>query len=152
MAQVASRPTSVPQLTDHQLHRVLSRFPWRRRKPRASRRGRTPIGFRTREGQQLWADPADLASYEDPGPALVCVALHGDSTGHALMRSLVRHHAAGAGIDLPDAVPAVTTKGLEVLDQLIDRAGLDPEAPVGAHSIREVLAATWAIAAATEPD
>lgn len=66
------------------------------------------------------------------------------------MRSLVRHHAADAGIDLPDEVPGVTTKGLEVLDRLIDRAGLDPEAPVGSHPIREVLAATWAIAAATD--
>jgi hypothetical protein len=138
------------QIDDYRLHRVLTRFPWRRRKPRTGKRGRPAIGYKTREGQQLWADPADLASFEDPGPALVCVAIHGDPSGHALVRSLVRHHASDIGVVLPPTVPDVTRKGLEVLDQLIDRAGLDPTAPVGAHPIREVLAATWAIAAATD--
>ena len=140
----------MPHVNDYQLQRVLTRFPWRRRKPRSGARGRPPIGFRTREGQQLWADPADLAKFDDPGPALVCVAMHGDSTGHALVRSLVRHHATDIGVELPPAIPDVTKKGLEVIDRLIDRAGLDPDAPVGPHPIRDVLAATWAIAAATD--
>jgi hypothetical protein len=136
-------------LTDHKLQRILTRFPWRRRKPRSSSAG-APISMTTREGQKLWADPMDLATFEDPGPALVCVALHSDRIGRTLVRSLVLHHAQSQGIDLPAGVPDVTTKGLEVLGGLIVDAGLDPEVPLGAHPIGELLRATWAIAAATE--
>lgn len=97
----------------------------------------------------MWADPKDLATFEDPGPALVCVAMHADPVGHALVRTLVEHHARERGIELPPAVPDVTTKGLEILGSLIEDAGLDPEEPLGPHPIGELLEATWAIAAAT---
>lgn len=136
-------------MTDHKLQRVLTRFPWRRRKPRGQA-GRVPVGYRTREGQQLWADPKDLAEFDDPGPALVCVALHSDELGHRLVRSLLQHHATERGVAMPDCGPDVTRAGLELLDDLIEAAGLDPAASVGAHPIREVLAATWAVAAAME--
>jgi hypothetical protein len=136
-------------LTDHKLQRILTRFPWRRRKPRGGRRGRAPIGLTTREGQQLWADANDLAVFEDPGPALVCAAMHGDQTGHELLRSLVQHHAQAKGIVLPVKIPAVTTQGLEILGDLIETAGLDPAEPIGPHPIGDLLTATWAIAAAT---
>jgi hypothetical protein len=136
-------------LTDHKLQRILTRFPWRRRKPRGSRRGKRPIGLTTREGQQLWADAHDLAAFEDPGPALVCAAMHGDHTGHELLRSLVRHHAQARGIVLSVLIPAATTQGLEILGDLIETAGLDPDEPIGPHPIGDLLTATWAIAAAT---
>jgi hypothetical protein len=137
-------------LTDYKLQRILTRFPWRRRKPRRSDHGEAPIGMKTREGQQLWADPGDLAKFDDPGPALVCVAMHGDQTGHVLVRNLVRHHAETRGIPLPLGVPEVTTAGLEILDALFEDAGLDPDEPLGPHAIGELLTATWAIAAATD--
>jgi hypothetical protein len=137
-------------LTDHKLQRILTRFPWRRRKPRGAARGKRPIGLTTREGQQLWADSQDLAAFEDPGPALVCAAMHGDQTGHDLLRSLVQHHAQAMGIILPVNIPAVTTRGLEILGDLIESAGLDPAEPIGPHPIGDLLIATWAIAAATE--
>lgn len=104
----------------------------------------------TRDGQRLWADSAELARFDDPGPALVCVAIHSDQTGHVLVRNLVAHHARSRGIDLPSSVPDVTTRGLEVLDQLIADAGLDPAAEIGSHPLGELLTATWAIAAATD--
>lgn len=135
------------QVTDYKLHRVLARFPWRRRKPRSSK-GHPPIGVMFREGQKLWADPGELAAFEDPGPALVCVAMHADSTGHSLLRSLVEHHAEQQGMPLPDKVPEITRAGLSVLEGLIADAGLDPEHSVGAHPLGELLTATWAIAAA----
>lgn len=138
------------QVTDYKLHRVLARFPWRRRKPRGNK-GHAPIGVMFREGQKLWADPADLASFEDPGPALVCVAMHSDSTGLTLLRSLVEHHAEESGHDLPPEVPAITRAGLEIIEGLLADAGLDPEHTVGPHPIGELLAATWAIAAARPP-
>lgn len=137
-------------LTDHRLQRILTRFPWRRRKPRASRAGTAPISMTNAQGQKLWADPGDLATFEDPGPALVCVAMQSDAIGQALVRTLVRHHAKSQGIELPTAMPEATTKGLEVLGTLIDTAGLDPEEQVGSHPIGELLEVTWAIAAATE--
>lgn len=137
-------------VTDHKLQRVLTRFPWRRRKPRPQG-GRAPIGYRTKEGQQMWADPKDLAEFDDPGPALVCVALHSGTLGHQLVRSLVRHHADTRGLDLPGDGPDTTRAGLELLEDLIETAGLDPDASVGAHPISEVLAATWAVAAAMRP-
>lgn len=136
-------------LTDYKLQRILRRFPWRRRKPRASRGKTTPVAVTTREGQRLWADANDLATFEDPGPALVCVAMHGDQTGHQLVRSLLEHHAHERGIDLPAGATETTTKGLEILGELIRNAGLDPEEPLGPHPIGELLEATWAIAAAT---
>jgi hypothetical protein len=101
-------------------------------------------------GQRLWADPTDLATFEDPGPALVCVAMQSDTIGQALVRNLVHHHAKSKGVELPSKVPEATTKGLEVLGTLITDAGLDPEEPIGAHPIGELLEVTWAIAAATE--
>lgn len=134
-------------VTDHQLQRVLTRFPWRRRKPRVHG-GRAPIGYCTGEGLQLWADPKDLAEFDDPGPALVCVALHSDELAHALVRSLVAHHAGARGVQMPGGGVEVTRAGLELLDDLIEAAGLDPAASVGPHPIRDVLAATWAVAAA----
>ena len=136
------------KVTDYKLHRVLARFPWRRRKPRASNKSHPPIGLTFREGQKLWADPTDLASFEDPGPALVCVAMHSDTTGQSLLRSLVEHHAELAGTDLPGEVPGITKAGLSLIEGLIQDAGLDPEHAVGAHSISDLLIATWAIAAA----
>ncbi len=135
------------QVSDHKLHRVLARFPWRRRKPRSRQKGRPPVGVISREGQQLWADPRDLARFDDPGPALVCVAMHADHTGHNLLRSLVHHHAEAQGIDLPGAVPEITTAGLQILEGLIEASGLDPEQAVGAHALGELIRATWAIAA-----
>lgn len=141
---------SVAHLTDYKMQRILTRFPWRRRKPRGARRGGTAIGMTMRDGQQVWADPKELAKFEDPGPALVCVAMHSDRTGHVLVRSLVAHHAAERGIELPDRVPDVTTTGLEILGDLIEDAGLDPAEPLGAHPIGDLLTATWAIAAATD--
>ena len=101
-------------------------------------------------GQKLWADPTDLATFEDPGPALVCIAMQSDRVGQSLVHSLVQHHAKSQGIDLPRRIPEATTKGLEVLGALISSSGLDPEEPVGSHPIGELLEVTWAIAAATE--
>jgi hypothetical protein len=141
--------SSMPHLTDHKLQRILTRFPWRRRKPRGGRRGQRPIGLTTREGQQLWASTRDLAAFEDPGPALVCAAMHGDQTGHELLRSLVVHHAQAKGIVLPADIPDVTTRGLEILGELIESAGLDPAEPIGPHPLGDLLTATWAIAVAT---
>lgn len=137
-------------LTDHKIQRVLTRFPWRRRRPRGSRSGPPPIAMTTREGQHLWADAGDLVAFEDPGPALVCVAMYSDDVGHALVRNLVRHHARTRGIQLPSAVPEVTTTGLRILGELIEDAGLDPQESVGPHPLGELLTATWAIAAATD--
>lgn len=136
------------QITDYKLHRVLARFPWRRRKPRSGQKGRPPIGLVFREGQKLWADPRALARFEDPGPALVCVAIHADATGHSLLRALIEHHAEQKGVDLPPEVPAITTAGLGVLESLIKDAGLDPEHTVGSHPLGDLLLATWALAAA----
>lgn len=135
-------------LTDHKMQRVLTRFPWRRRKPRGKSGG--PIAVTMRDGQRLWADAGELAKFDDPGPALVCVAMRSDPIGHTLVRDLVFHHAQAQGIELPPGVPAVTTSGLEVLDKLIASAGLDPDEEVGSHRLGELLTATWAIAAATE--
>jgi len=136
------------QVTDYKLHRVLARFPWRRRKPRSSNKSRPAIGLTFREGQKLWADPRDLARFEDPGPALVCVAMHADTTGQTLLLSLVEHHAEQQGTELPEEVPEITRAGLTLLEGLIEDAGLDPEHTVGTHAIGELLTATWAIAAA----
>lgn len=136
------------QVTDYKLHRVLARFPWRRRKPRGTK-GLPAIGVMFREGQKLWADPADLASFEDPGPALVCVAMHSDTTGLTLLRALVEHHAEESGLDLPPEVPEITRAGLTIIEGLLADAGLDPEHTVGPHPIGELLAATWALAAAS---
>jgi hypothetical protein len=140
------------QVTDYKLHRVLARFPWRRRKPRSGAKGRPAIGMVFREGQKLWADPRALVRFEDPGPALVCVAMHADATGQALLRALIEHHAEQQGVDLPAEVPAITTAGLGVLDSLIEESGLDPEHAVGAHPLGDLLISTWAIAAASRGD
>ena len=94
----------------------------------------------------MWADPRDLIQFEDPGPALVCAALHSDERGHQLVRSLVEHHADQRGQALGDGTEA-TRAGLVLLDDLIEVAGLDPGAEVGPHTLREILAATWAVAA-----
>jgi len=137
-------------LTDYKIQRVLTRFPWRRRKPRSGKGGAVPIGMTTRDGQRLWADPGELVRFDDPGPALVCVAMHSDSIGHTLVRSLVEHHAEARGISLPRRVPDVTTAGLQILGALIEDAGLDPDEPLGPHPLGELLTATWAVAAATD--
>lgn len=138
----------MPQLDETKLQRVLARFPWRRRKPRAGALGVPPVGLRTREGDQLWADPVELAEFADPGPALLCIALNGDATSRALVRSLVEHHARVRGVDLPAAVPGSTKAGVTVIDALIEESGLDPAAEIGPHPLRELVTATWAIAAA----
>jgi hypothetical protein len=138
----------MPQLDETKLQRVLARFPWRRRKPRTGALGVPPVALRTREGDQLWADPVELAEFADPGPALLCIALSGDATSRALVRSLVEHHARTRGVDLPNLVPASTRAGVGVIDSLIEEAGLDPTAEIGAHPLRELVTATWAIAAA----
>lgn len=135
-------------IDEHKLQRVLERFPWRRRKPRIGALGIPPIALRTRDGEQVWADPQELAAFADPGPALLCIALHGDSTGRALVRSLVEHHARARGIELPPVVPEVTRAGVVLLDDLIDQSGLDRAAAVGQHPIGELVTATWALAAA----
>jgi hypothetical protein len=135
-------------LDEHKLQRILSRFPWRRRKPRVGPQGVPPIGMRTRDGEQLWADAGELAAFEDPGPALLCIALNGDRTGRALARSLVEHHARARGVELPADVPDVTTAGIRLLDQLLGECGLQSDAAIGPHEIRELVTATWAIAAA----
>lgn len=136
------------QIDETKLQRILARFPWRRRKPRVGVLGVPPIALRTREGDQLWADPSELAEFSDPGPALLCVALHGDATSRALVRSLVEHHARAKGVDLPGAIPDATKAGVGVIDSLIAQAGLDPSSEVGAHALVELVTATWAIAAA----
>jgi len=137
-------------LTDYKIQRVLTKFPWRRRKPRGGRGVGAPIAMTTREGERLWADALDLVQFADPGPALLCVAMHSDDVGHALVRNLVQHHAMARGIRLPVSVPDVTTTGLKILGALIQDAGLDPDEPVGAHPLGDLVNATWAIAAATE--
>lgn len=139
-------------LDETKMQRVLARFPWRRRKPRSGAQGVPPISLRTRDGEQLWADPRELAEFSDPGPALLCIALHGDSTGRALVRGLVDHHARARGIALPDAVPEVTRAGVTLLDDLLGQSGLDPTAAIGPHGLRELVTATWAIAAAEPGD
>jgi len=138
----------MPQLDETKLQRMLARFPWRRRKPRTGVLGVPPVALRTREGDQLWADPVELAEFSAPGPALLCVALSGDTTSRALVRILVEHHARLRGVDLPVVIPARTRAGVEVIDALISEAGLDPMAEIGAHPLRELVTATWAIAAA----
>jgi hypothetical protein len=139
------------ELTPPLLHRVLSRFPWRRRKPRCAEQGRPPIGVRDHEGQTLWADPRDLATFEDPAPALLCAAVQGDGVARLLLRTLVHHHATAQGVPLVDGGPAHTRAGLRVLDDLLNASGLDPELRVGTHSLRDMLVVTWALAAATSP-
>ena len=138
----------MPQLDETKLQRVLARFPWRRRKPRAGALGVPPVALRTREGDQLWADPVELAEFSDPGPALLCIALNGDATSRALVRSLIEHHARARGVELPSLVPASTRAGVTMIDALIEEAGLDPAAEIGPHPLRELVTATWAIAAA----
>lgn len=136
------------QIDENKLQRVLARFPWRRRKPRVGALGVPPIALRTREGDQLWADPLELAEFADPGPALLCVALNGDPTGRALVRSLLEHHARLRGVEMPVEVPDSTRTGVGLIDDLIGQTGLDPTVEVGAHGLRELVTATWAIAAA----
>src|SRR5688572_5391555 len=111
---------------EQKVHRILSRFPWRRRKPRALDKDSPPIALQTREGEQVWADPTDLARFEDPGPALLCIAMRGDPSGRAIVRALVEHHARARGIDLPTEIRAATEVGLGLIDTLVAEAGLDP--------------------------
>ncbi|MEM6289959.1 MAG: hypothetical protein AAGA54_01800 [Myxococcota bacterium] len=133
---------------DHKLHKVLARFPWRRRKPRGSG-GVAPIAMVTKEGRRLWANAEELAAFDDPGPALVCVAIREDTVAHALVRGLVRHHAEARGVQLPPPGPDLTVEGVALLGGLLEDAGLDPEEPLGAHPLGDLVQATWAIAAAT---
>jgi hypothetical protein len=133
------------KLSDHKVQRVLKRFPWRRRKSRAIT---GHIAVTTQDGRQLWADADELAQFEDPGPALLCAAMQATPDSQDLVLRLVEHHASQRGIDLPQACPAVTTAGLRVLDALLQDAGLDPSETLGVHPIGDLIAVTWAIAAA----
>jgi hypothetical protein len=136
------------QPSDHKLQKVLARFPWRRRKPRAGS-GLAPIAMVGKDGQRLWAKPEDLAAFDDPGPALVCVAIREDTVAHALVRGLVQHHAQQKGLDLPESGPKLTEEGVVLLGGLLEDAGLDPAEPLGPHPLGDLVQATWAIAAAT---
>ncbi len=136
------------QPSDHKLQKVLARFPWRRRKPRAGG-GLAPIAMVGKDGQRLWAKPEDLAAFDDPGPALVCVAIREDTVAHALVRGLVQHHAQQKGLDLPESGPKLTEEGVVLLGGLLEDAGLDPAEPLGPHPLGDLVQATWAIAAAT---
>jgi hypothetical protein len=138
------------QPSDHKLQKVLSRFPWRRRKPRGSG-GLAPIAIEGKDGRRMWANAEELAAFDDPGPALVCVAIREDTVAHALVRGIVRHHAEQRGIQLPDAGPSLTEQGVTLLGGLIEDAGLDPAEPLGPHPLGDLVQATWAIAAATAP-
>lgn len=140
----------VQQPPEHKLHKVLARFPWRRRKPRGSGAA-APIAMTAKDGRRLWAKPGDLASFEDPGPALVCVAIREDTIAHPLVRDLVQHHARARGLDLPASGPKLTAEGVTLLGGLLEDAGLDPAEPLGPHPLGDLVHATWAIAAAMAP-
>lgn len=99
----------------------------------------------------MWANPAELAAFDDPGPALVCIAIREDRSSRALVCGLIQHHAQARGVELAQDGPTRTTDGLEILTGLIEVAGLDPEEPLGPHPIGDLLYATWAIAAAAPP-
>ena len=49
---------------------------------------------------------------------------------------------------MPVRVPDVTTAGIRLLDELLGECGLQSNAAIGPHEIRELVTATWAIAAA----
>ena len=102
-----------------------------------------------KNGQRLWAKPEELASFDDPGPALVCVAIREDTVAHALVRGVVQHHARQKGLQLPESGPKLTVEGVALLGGLLEDAGLDPAEPLGPHPLGELVQATWAIAAAT---
>lgn len=136
------------QPSDLKLQKVLARFPWRRRKPRGSG-GLAPIDMVGKDGRRLWANPAELAAFEDPGPALVCIAIREDTIAHAIVRGLVMHHARERGVELPESGPKLTEKGVTLLGGLLEDAGLDPAEPLGPHPLGDLVQATWAIAAAT---
>jgi len=136
------------QPSDHKLQKVLARFPWRRRKPRGSG-GLAPIAMMGKDGRRMWANTQDLAAFDDPGPALVCVAIREDTVAHALVRGLVEHHARQKGLELPASGPRLTEQGVELLGGLLEDAGLDPAEPLGPHPLGDLVQATWAIAAAT---
>lgn len=97
----------------------------------------------------MWANTQDLAAFDDPGPALVCVAIREDTVAHALVRGLVEHHARQKGLELPASGPRLTEQGVELLGGLLEDAGLDPAEPLGPHPLGDLVQATWAIAAAT---
>ncbi len=97
----------------------------------------------------MWANPDELAAFEDPGPALVCVAIREDTIAHAIVRGLVLHHAREQGLELPESGPKLTEKGVTLLGGLLQDAGLDPAEPLGPHPLGDLVQATWAIAAAT---
>ncbi len=147
---IGSSLRGMVQPPDHKLQKVLARFPWRRRKPRGTG-GDAPIAMMAKDGRRVWAKPEDLACFEDPGPALVCVAIREDTVAHALVRGLVQHHARERGLNLPASGPNLTAQGVTLLGGLLEDAGLDPAEPLGPHPLGDLVQATWAIAAATAP-
>ncbi len=138
------------QPSDLKLQKVLARFPWRRRKPRGSG-GLAPIDMVGKDGRRMWANPAELAEFDDPGPALVYVAIREDTVAHAIVRNLVQHHARARGLELHASGPRLTEQGVGLLAGLLVDAGLDPAEPLGPHPLGDLVRATWAIAAATTP-
>lgn len=138
-------------MTDHRLERTLSRFPWRRRKPRTTQTGLSPVPLTTKDGQQMWADPYLLATFEDPAPALLYVAVSKNQAAHRVVRVLVRHHAARGDRELPEGSAEETRAGLDVLAELFETAGLDPEDQIGSHTLSDLIGATWAVAVGAEP-
>ena len=110
-----------------------------------------PISMTGKDGRRLWANTDELAAFEDPGPALVCVAIREDTVAHALVRGVVQHHARERGVELPESGPRLTEEGVTLLGGLLEDAGLDPDEPLGPHPLGELVQATWAIAAATGP-
>lgn len=135
---------------DHSLHTVLGKFPWRRRKPRNARGRGRPLRHVTRGGQVVWGDPGALVGFEDPGPALAYAALRSDTLGQELIAALVDHHAPLCGVELPGEQSGRTKAGLQVLQKLMTRAGLDPTMSVGGHALEDVVAATWALGAVAQ--
>ncbi|MCB9749982.1 MAG: hypothetical protein H6713_08265 [Myxococcales bacterium] len=146
------RPIAMVGSGDHPLHPVLGRFPWRRRKPRAGRGRARALEYVNRGGRVVYSSIKELVDFEDPGPALAFAVLHGDINGQTIVAELVEHHAAGVGVELPDAQSERTRAGLRVLKQLMMKAGLDPKTSIGGQPLEELLAVTWALGAVVYPD
>ncbi len=96
----------------------------------------------------LWGAFEDIASFDDPGPALAYAVLNGDGAAQQLLASVVRHHSSG--IEFPTRVPKIIARGLPVLHQLIEKSGLDADTKVGKHSVKSLLEATYALGVACE--
>ncbi len=96
----------------------------------------------------MWGAFEDLATFDDPGPALAYAVIHGDGTAQSLVASVVRHHSSG--VEYPTRPASAITRGLPVLHELLTRAGLDPDKRVGPHTVRSLLEATYALGIACE--